>query len=297
MAYQLGTNPRTRCNVEAMEFIHWTSERPDLDRPLMILAFEGWNDAGDAASTAARHIRDRFAGEVFATMDPEPFYDFATSRPMIRLEGEGRAIDWPDNSFAALSTPDLSRDMIVMVGSEPQLKWRTYTEQIVAMVEEFDVEMVISMGALIADVVHSRPTPVYSAGYDLRLIEELDLEPSSYEGPTGIVGVIHDSLNQGGHGSISLWGAIPSYVPHATSPKASLALVNRVAQLIEAPIPTTALEIASAAYERQISDLVEEDDDTMAYINQLEEQYDNSMRPESGEQLIQDLEQFLKDRD
>lgn len=279
-----------------MEFVQWTADRPSLDSPILILAFEGWNDAGDAASTAARHIRDRFGGDVFATIDPEPFYDFTSNRPMLRLEDGSRVIDWPENSFAAISRPDLAHDLIVMVGHEPQLKWRTYTEQIVSVVEEYDVDLIVSLGALIADVTHSRPTPVYASGHDPKLIADLDLEPSSYEGPTGIVGVIHHALRSQGYSSISLWGTVPSSVPHATSPKATLALVKRLAQLLTMAVPTTALEIAAAAYERQINDLVDDDDETKAYITQLEQQYDRSMNPESGEELIKELEQFLRDR-
>ncbi len=278
-----------------MEFIQWTADRPSLDSPILILAFEGWNDAGDAASTAARHIRDRFGGEVFATIDPEPFYDFTSNRPMLRLEDGSRVIDWPENSFASISRADIAHDLIVMVGHEPQLKWRTYTEQIISVVEEFDVDLIVSLGALIADVTHSRPTPVYASGHDPKLIADLDLEPSSYEGPTGSVGVIHQALRSQGYGSISLWATVPSYVPHATSPKATLALVNRLAHLLTMAVPTTALEIAASAYERQINDLVDDDEETRAYIAQLEEQYDSSMNPESGEELIKQLEQFLRD--
>lgn len=287
----------SRCNVEVMEHVRWTDDRPELHRPVMILAFEGWNDAGESASTAGRHIRDQFAGEEFATIDPEPFYDFSTTRPMIALEGAGRKITWPENSFASVSNPDIGRDLIVMVGVEPQLRWRTYTDQILAMAEEYEVEMVISLGALIADVVHSRPATIYSAGYDAKLMEELDLEPSSYEGPTGIVGVIHDGLQSSGFGSVSLWGTVPSYVPHANSPKAALALVNRVHQLLGISIPTTALEIAASAYERQITELINDDEETLEYVANLEQEYDKSMRPESGDELIRELEQFLRDRD
>jgi len=277
-----------------MEHIQWVADRPELEDPILVLAFEGWNDAGDAASTAASHLRDRFGGEVFAGIDAEVFYDFTTNRPLLRLESGTRIIDWPENSFAAISQPDLPRDLIVMVGHEPQLRWRTYTEQILSIVEEFDVDLVVTLGALIADVAHSRPTPVYASGHDPKLIAELDLEPSSYEGPTGIVGVIHEALQSQGYGSISLWGTVPSYVPHATSPKATLALINRLSQLLRMTIPTTALEIAAAAYERQINDLVDDDDDTKAYIAQLEEQYD-SINPESSEELIKEVEQFLRD--
>ena len=277
-----------------MEHIQWVADRPELEDPILVLAFEGWNDAGDAASTAASHLRDRFGGEVFAGIDAEVFYDFTTNRPLLRLESGTRIIDWPENSFAAISQPDLPRDLIVMVGHEPQLRWRTYTEQILSIVEEFDVDLVVTLGALIADVAHSRPTPVYASGHDPKLIAELDLEPSSYEGPTGIVGVIHEALQSQGYGSISLWGTVPSYVPHATSPKATMALINRLSQLLRMTIPTTALEIAAAAYERQINDLVDDDDDTKAYIAQLEEQYD-SINPESSEELIKEVEQFLRD--
>jgi proteasome assembly chaperone (PAC2) family protein len=279
-----------------MDYLEWTADRPELDNPIMILAFEGWNDAGEAASSAAAHIRDRFLGEEFATIDPEPFYDFTTSRPTIRLEEGARVIDWPTNSFSAITGDHAPRDLIVMVGVEPQLRWRTYTEQVVTMAEEYDVDMVVSLGALIADVIHSRPTPIYASSYDPKLMRKLDLEPSSYEGPTGIVGVINNSLRSMGYGAVSLWGTVPSYVPHAASPKAALALVNRVATLLDITVPTTALEIAAAAYERQINDLVDDDADTKAYIERLEQEYDSSMGPDSGRELIEELEQFLRDR-
>lgn len=279
-----------------MDYLEWTADRPELDKPIMIVAFEGWNDAGEAASSAAAHIRDRFLGEEFATIDPEPFYDFTTSRPTIRLDEGNRVIDWPSNSFAAVTGDHTPRDLIVMLGVEPQLRWRTYAEQVVAMAEEYDVDMVVSLGALIADVIHSRPTPVYASSYDPKLMRELDIEPSTYEGPTGIVGVINEALRSTGYGTVSLWGTVPSYVPHAVSPKAALALVNRVATLLEFTVPTTALEIATAAYERQINDLVDDDADTKAYIERLEQEYDSSMGPDSGRELIEELEQFLRDR-
>ena len=278
-----------------MDSIQWVAERPELRDPILIAAFEGWGDAGDAATTAARHLRDRLGGETFANIDPEPFYDFATTRPFVRLEGDERQIDWPANDFAAVHVPTSNHDLIVLTGIEPHLKWRTFTEQILAVIDEFNVRLVVSLGALIADVVHSRPATVYSSGYDAELNERLDLEPSTYEGPTGIVGVLHDALRTHGIGSVSLWGTIPGYVPNATSPKAALALVERVSQLLDLSVPTTALEIGAAAYERQISELVEDNDETRAYVAQLEETYD-SMRPESGAALIEELEEYLRDR-
>ncbi len=282
-------------NVGAVDYIEWTAERPQLRDPILIAAFEGWGDAGDAATTAARHIRDRLAGESFATIDPEPFYDFTTARPVVRLAKGGREIEWPSNEIAGVSVPAANHDLLVIVGVEPQLQWRSYTRQLLSLIDDFDVKLVISLGALIADVVHSRPATVYTSGYDPELNERLDLEPSTYEGPTGIVGVLHDALQTHGTSSVSLWGTIPGYVPNATSPKAALALVERVSQLLELTIPTTALEIGAAAYERQISELVEDNDETKAYVSQLEENYD-SMRPESGAALIEELEEYLRDR-
>lgn len=278
-----------------MDHIQWTAERPELRNPILIAAFEGWGDAGDAATTAARHIRDRLGGEVIAGIDPEPFYDFTSTRPYVRLDSGERVIDWPANEIAAVTVPDSSHDLIVLVGIEPQLQWRTFARQILALVDEFQVELVISLGALIAEVVHTRPATVYSSGYDPELNERLDLEPSTYQGPTGIIGVLHDALNTHGIPSISLWSAVPGYVHSATSPKAALALVERVSQLLELPVPTTALEIGAAAYERQVSELVEGNDETRAYVAQLEEAYD-SLRPETSASLIEELEQYLRDR-
>ncbi len=280
-----------------MEHIRWTTDRPEIEKPALILAFEGWNDAGEAATTAAQHIVDRLVGNEFATIDPEPFYDFTAARPDIVLTDGDREIQWPTNSFSWIPGTSTRTDLIVMSGIEPQLRWRTYTEQILAIVEEFDVDLVVTLGALIADVVHSRPTAVYASSYDPKLIAELDLEPSSYEGPTGIVGVINEGLRTQGYGAISLWGTVPSYVPHASSPKATLALVTRVSTLLGMTVPTTALEIAASAYERQITDLVDDDEETKAYIARLEEEYDSSMTPESGQELIAELEQFLRERE
>lgn len=282
-------------NVEVVDNIEWTAERPELREPILIAAFEGWGDAGDAASTAARHIRDRLGGETFALIDPEPYYDFTATRPMVSLVPGGREIDWPVNEIAAVKIPTSNHDLVVLVGIEPQLQWRSFCRQILALIDNLDVKLVISLGALIADVVHSRPARVYTSGYDPALNERLDLEPSTYEGPTGIVGVLHDALRAHGTSSVSLWGTIPGYVPNATSPKAALALVERVAQLLELTVPTTALEIGAAAYERQISELVDDSDETRDYVAQLEETYD-SMRPESGAALIEELEEYLRDR-
>ncbi len=278
-----------------MELLRWNGEKPLLRQPTMLVAFEGWNDAGDAASTAASHVCERLDAVPFASIDPEIFYDFTSTRPHVKLTDTGREIAWPKNTFSAVELPNSEQDLLVLTGTEPQLRWRTYTDLILQMVEEFDVQLVVSLGSLITDVVHSRPSTVYSAGYDAELIDKLDLEPSNYEGPSGIVGVLHDVLVRNRRSSVSLWSSIPSYVPHASSPKAALALVNRVSQLLDLSIPNTSLELGAAAYEQQIDKLINEDEETRAYVSQMEQAYDQSMSPESGAELIEELEKYLRD--
>lgn len=264
---------------------------------MLILAFEGWNDAGDAATMASSHLADRFNAEPFATIDAEPFFDFSSTRPMVRLDTDGqRRIDWPANEFLSAELPDAGRDVIILTGTEPQLKWRTFSQQVVELAQALDVGLVVTLGALIADVAHSRPVTVYGTSHDQALCEQLDLEPSTYEGPTGIVGVVHHELQEAGLASMSLWAAIPSYVPHAPSPKAALSLVERVGDILTTPTVTSALVGQAEDYTSQIDELVADDDETAAYVRQIEEQYDASMRPESTAELIEELEEFLKDQ-
>lgn len=264
---------------------------------MLILAFEGWNDAGDAATTATSHLAERFRAQPFATIDAEPFFDFSSTRPMVRLDADGqRRIDWPANEFLAAELPDAGRDVIILTGSEPQLKWRTFSQQVVELAKALDVGLVVTLGALIADVAHSRPVTVYGTSHDRSLCEQLDLEPSTYEGPTGIVGVVHHELQEAGLASLSFWAAIPSYVPHAPSPKAALALVERVGDILATPTVTSALVSEAEEYTSQIDQLVADDDETADYVAQIEAQYDASMRPESTAELIEELEEFLKDQ-
>jgi proteasome assembly chaperone (PAC2) family protein len=284
--------------VTGVELIRWTG-RPVLRSPALLVAWEGWNDAGDAATTATRHIRDRLGGEPFAELDPEPFYDFTTTRPNVVLDGEVRRIVWPENTFAAVAVDGGPRDLVVMVGVEPQLRWRTYCEQILGLAHALDVEVVVSLGALIAEVAHSRPTTIFGASYDTELAARLDLAPSRYEGPTGIVGVFHDAARRAGLGSVSLWATVPTYVPHAPSPKAALALVQRVSELLALRVPTATLEVGSAAYERQITELVADDEDTSAYVDALERQFDEDhdhADPAEASVLVEEVERFLRDQ-
>ncbi len=279
-----------------MDHIQWIESTPTLRRPTLVLAFEGWNDAGDAATAAADHLIDVFDAEPIARIASEDFYDFSTTRPMVVLEEGQRVIEWPAPEFSAAVLEDAPSDLVVLSGVEPQLRWRTFAESVVAVAKQLDVSMVITLGALIADVVHSRPTTVFGSSHDKALAERLDLEPSTYEGPTGIVGVLTTALHDAGLDTVSLWGSIPSYVPHANSPKAALALIDRLGSVLGLPILGGDLVEAAADYEAQIDALVEDDEETRAYVSGLEAAYDASMRPESSAALIEELENFLRDQ-
>jgi predicted ATP-grasp superfamily ATP-dependent carboligase len=280
-----------------MEHVVWTS-RPRLRRPVLIAAFEGWNDAGEAATFAARYLADQWGARPFATIDPEDFYDFTSTRPQVRLDdGQQREIVWPSNELSACSVPGADLDVIVLLGSEPQLRWRTFCSQIVEVAQAHEVRLAVTLGALLAEVPHSRPVSVIGTAYDPELVRRLDLRQSTYEGPTGIVGVLHDALRQGGVPSASLWAAVPTYVPGAPSPKAALALIERTTELLAVPVQTTDLQIATAAYERQLDELVADDDDTAAYVAGLEQAADET--PADAEpdpaRLIEEVERFLRD--
>jgi len=276
--------------------------RPHLRNPVLVAGFEGWNDAGEAASFAARFLSERWDAEVFAEFDPEDYFDFTSTRPQVRLDdGMQREIVWPATTMSAAPVPGGERDVIFLIGTEPQLRWRTFCEDIVAVAGEHDVRLVVTLGALLAEVPHSRPVNVVGTTQDPDLVSTLGLHQSSYEGPTGIVGVLHDAFRRTGIPSVSLWATVPTYVPSAPSPKAALALIERLSTLLRAPVATTDLEIASAAYERQIDELVAEDDDTAAYVARLEESVDEEAASTSladsvaSGDLIAEVERFLRD--
>jgi proteasome assembly chaperone (PAC2) family protein len=283
---------------QAGGYVHWES-RPGLDDPILLAAFEGWNDAGDAASTAAKYLRDRWDADRFASIDPEEFFDFTMTRPRVEFDRDfEREIIWPTNEFFTASVPGLDRDVVLLTGTEPQLRWRTFCEQVLAVARELDVSMVVTLGALLADVPHSRPVSVFGTAYDDRVVEDLGLSPSRYEGPTGIVGVLHMACKDAGMQSASIWGAVPTYLPGSPSPKATLALVERTAVLLGVDVPLTELEMAAAAYERQVNELVSEDDETAEYVEQLEQRYDDELTmDDDSDDLVEQVERFLRDQD
>jgi len=277
--------------------------RPELRRPTLVAAFEGWNDAGDAASGAARWLADRYQASMVATIEAEDFFDFTTTRPIVELGPEGRrTITWPDTELWAATT-DAGTDLVVLVGHEPHLRWRTYCAAVLEAAAELDCALVLTLGALLSDVPHTRPTAVSGTADDSSLMERLDLSPSSYEGPTGIVGVLHASCNVADQPSASLWAAVPTYVSGAPSPKATLALVERAIPLLGLDVVTTDLQIATAAYERQIDELVAADEDTAAYVSSLEEAADDGSDGTEDDlqalvadpgALVEEVERFLR---
>ncbi|HTJ75759.1 MAG TPA: PAC2 family protein [Acidimicrobiales bacterium] len=283
-----------------MDHVHW-QDRPQLRRPVLVAAFEGWNDAADAASAAARYLRDRWSARPIASIDPEDFYDFTSTRPHVRLtNGGARKIDWPANEFSVAPLPGTSRDVVVLLGHEPQLRWRTFSQQVVGVATELGVEMVVILGALLADVAHTRPVRITGTAADDDLIVRLGLGRSSYEGPTGIVGVLHDAFGAVGIPSASLWAAVPHYVASTPSPKASLALVERAAGLLSTRVITADLQVLAADYERQVSEVVAADEDVSAYVHRLESSADEDdvadMETVTGDALADELERYLRDQ-
>jgi proteasome assembly chaperone (PAC2) family protein len=285
--------------LAAVQHLQWEN-RPDMDRPVLVAAFAGWNDAGDAATTAADYLIRRWGEGRVARIDPDPFYDFTTHRPLIRLvDGTERELSWPENDLV-LVRPDSGPDMVVLNGVEPHLRWRTFTDTVLGAAQELDCRMVITLGALLAEVHHHRPVSVVGTSTDPALSEQLGLQPSSYEGPTGIVGVLQYEARHAGYDAISLWAAVPTYVPNATSPKAALALLQRLVDLIEIPFAATDLQIAASAYERQVTSLLEQDEDVARYAARIEADQATEggieVEPGTGEELIEEVEQFLRDQ-
>ena len=251
-----------------MEHVRWLAQ-PKLRRPMLIAAFTGWNDAGDAASNSVRHLVEAWHAQPLAEIDPEEFTDFATVRPHIRLnEEQKRTIVWPTVGLWSASTP--GGDVILALGPEPALRWRLFTDQLVGIAQKFEVSMVLTLGALLADVPHTRPVQLIGTATEDDLIERFDLQRSRYEGPTGIVGVLHDSCTKSDLSSASLWAAVPAYASQVPSPKASLALIERACEMLGTPGPTAQLQGDAQEYDNRVSTFVADDGDLMGYVARLE---------------------------
>jgi predicted ATP-grasp superfamily ATP-dependent carboligase len=277
------------------------SSQPDLRRPVLIAAFRGWNDGGQGATLGGGYLAKQWGAESFAEIDPENFYDFQAVRPNVSLEeGLTRKLEWPSNTFLHAPIPGLDRDAVILLGVEPNLRWKTYSGLVLELVQDLGIELVVTLGSLLADVPHTRPAPVSAAASDPTLVEELGVEPSRYEGPTGIVGVLLDACRQAGLPSVSLWAAVPHYVSLAPSPRAALALCRRLGELVGTEIDVDELEQAAEEYNEQVTEAVASDSETAAYVDELERRVDLMEAAEelpSGESLAAELTRFLRERE
>jgi proteasome assembly chaperone (PAC2) family protein len=279
-----------------MASLAW-EQRPELRRPVLVAGFEGWNDAASAASEAAGWLTRQFGATKMASMDPEEHFDFQSARPTVELvDGVTRDLTWPANEFFAV--PVDARDIVVLRGIEPNLRWPSFCREVLGVASETGCEMVVTLGALLADVPHTRPVRVTGATTDPELMASLHLQRSRYEGPTGIVGVLHDTARATGVASASLWAPVPHYVSTPPNPLATRALIDRLAQLLGTSFELADLDELSQAWQTRVDEVVSQDDDVRSYVGQLEERYDTEAETDipSGEGLADEVEQFLRDR-
>lgn len=283
-----------------MDALTWQGDLPHLRSPVMVCAFRGWNDAAASASTALATIGNSLDGQLIAHLDPEEFFDFQSTRPTITLdEGQTRRIEWPENNLIAVEVPGADRDLVLLDGTEPNLRWRTFSETIATAADALGVEMVITLGALIAEVSHTLPVPITGLASSDEMVEEMELERSSYEGPTGIVGVFHDLCRSNGIDSASLWAAVPHYVAAVPNPKAALALLRRLEGLTGIAVEASELEEETADYEEQIGRAVAANPEIEELVQRIEaeqsELLDEGEVP-SADTLAREFQQFLRQR-
>lgn len=271
---------------------------PELEDPVLVAAFEGWNDAGDAASDAIDHLREVWGAQPLAEMDPEDYYDYQVNRPTIAFDDSGvRRLTWPTTRLYVARLPLATRDVVLVHGIEPNMRWRQFTDELLGLCAELGVSMAVTLGALLSDSPHTRPVPVTGTATDSGTARRLGVEPSHYEGPTGIVGVLQDACARRSLPSVSLWAAVPHYVAQSPSPKATLALVRRVEDLLDVPVPLGDLVEDSRAWELGVDELAAEDEEVADYVRQLEEARDTTDLPEaSGEAIAREFERYLRRR-
>jgi len=276
---------------------------PALRSPVMVIAFSGWNDAGEAATGAAAHLLGSWADsqsdvvpELIADVDAEEFYDFQVNRPTVVVdESSIRSLTWPGTQVFGLRTPELGHDFVVISGVEPSMKWKTFTANILDLADDLEVDMVITLGSMLADTPHTRPITVSGSGAHPEIAQRLGVEISRYEGPTGILGVIQDACVRRGIDAISLWAAIPHYASASPSPKATLALINALEDFLEISLPQGDLHSESNQWEIDVSEMAKEDSEVAEYVKALEESKDAAELPEvSGESIARELERFLR---
>lgn len=279
----------------------WES-RPALRSPVLIAAFHGWNDGGSAATLAASFVRQSLDAVRFASIDPDDYIDFQQTRPRVSLtEGMTREISWPDIEFFHAALPGGNRDVVICIGTEPNLRWKAFTNEIADLASELGVDLALTLGGLLADTPHTRPVPVTGAAHDGELARRLGLRRSRYEGPTGIVGVVHDTFARRSIASASLWAAVPHYIAANTNPAAALALVRQVEGILDVHLHPDELESATEVFMRQIAQVLESDEETAAYVRELErrdtddDEDDDDAIP-TGDELAEELQRFLRER-
>ncbi|CAA9358511.1 MAG: PFIG00823557: AC2 (Proteasome assembly chaperone) family [uncultured Nocardioidaceae bacterium] len=272
---------------------------PTLRSPVLVAAFEGWNDAADAASGAVDHLLEVWDARLVAAIDPEDYYDFQMNRPLVGAdEHGGRRITWPSTQLSVASPPGADRDVVLLRGIEPNMRWRQFCAELLAAAKELGAEMVVTLGALLADTPHTRPVPISASTTEPGLASRLELEQSTYEGPTGIVGVFQDSAIRHDLPAVSLWAAVPHYVAQPPCPKATLALLGQLEDLLGISIPLDDLPEDARAWERGVDELAAEDDEIGDYVRALEETRDTADLPEaSGDAIAREFERYLKRRE
>lgn len=279
--------------------LHFESE-PTLRSPFLVAAFAGWNDAAQVATHAVETLVDAWRLEPFADIDPEEFYDFSSTRPTISLLADGqRDLEWPENVFFARELPDASHDLLLLVGHEPQLRWRTFVDLILRVADRTEARCLVTLGGLLADVPHTIPPRLtgFSSGEDgIPTLQDLGLKVSSYEGPTGVVGVLHDAWRLTGRPAISLWGNVPHYISAAPNPQISLALLRRLETILGVPVPSHPLELQEQAFITQVDEALAQNPEAQEYVKELETQYVEESPPVPGPELIAELENFLRER-
>jgi len=288
-----------------MESLVW-SARPSLRKGVLVCAFYGWNDGGEAATLSALFLRRQLGAKPFCELDPDEFYDFQEVRPIVSAgEDDTRRLSWPENSFAWAPLPS-GNDIAVMIGIEPQNRWKYYSRSVIEVARESGAELVVTLGGFLADTPHTRPVPVTGSA-DGELADTLGLAPSSYEGPTGIVGVVHEACREAGIASASLWAAVPHYISVSPNPKAALALLSRLALLLDTRFDTTKLSQDAVSFEREVSQAVSADEKISRYVRELESRADENAEADadeesppllsSGEDIAAQIERYLAERE
>ncbi|GEL21324.1 MAG: PAC2 family protein [Pseudonocardia sp.] len=277
---------------------------PELSEPVMIAAFEGWNDAGEAASTALEHLELSWDATPLDSIDPEDYYDFQVTRPLVRLaDGVSRRVEWQTTRLSVAELPGTGRHVVLVNGIEPNLRWRSFCGELLDYVDVLGVTKVITLGAMQTETPHTRPTPVTGFSWDRDSAGELRVEPSTYQGPTGIVGVFHQACVEAGVPALSFWASVPHYVSQARVPKAAVALLHRVEEVLDVEVPLGGLPEQAEEWERTVSEMAEADDEVREYVRQLEEQATeeeraaaSELKEASGDELAADFERYLRRR-